>query len=82
MVENKKQISFENNLYSALSICEGKFCYNSEFSRIYSFTTENIAGYIDYFDFDNEIVIGVTRIPKQDVKSNQQSNRSYITAYL
>ena len=59
MAEKKKQINFENNLYSASSICEGKFCYNSEFSRIYSFATENIAGYIDYFDFDNKSLLTV-----------------------
>lgn len=49
-----KQINFENNLSNVISIFEGKLHYNSEFSRIYSFTTENIAGYIDYFDLNNK----------------------------
>ena len=59
MAEKKKQINFENNLYSASSICEGRICYNGEFSRIYSFATENIAGYIDYFDFNNKSLLTV-----------------------
>lgn len=56
---NKKQINFSNNLYRALSICEGIFCYSTDFSRIYTFTTENISGYIDYFDFNNKSLLTV-----------------------
>lgn len=59
MIEKQKQINFEDNLYSASSICKGRFCYSSEFSRIYSFATENVAGYIDYFDFDNKSLLTV-----------------------
>ena len=59
MNEKNKQANFENNLYRATSICDGKFYYNGEFSRIYSFTTENVAGYIDYFDFDNKSLLTV-----------------------
>jgi len=65
MVENKlaqnfrKQSNFNENLYNASSICEGRFCYNSEFSRIYSFATENVSGYIDYFDFNNKNLLTV-----------------------
>ena len=60
MGEKKKQINFNDNLYSASSICEGKFCYSSSrFSRIYSFATENVAGYIDYFDFENKSLLTV-----------------------
>ena len=59
MTEKKKQINFENNLSNATSICEGKLHYNSEFSRIYSFTTENIAGYIEYFDLNNKNLLTI-----------------------
>ena len=59
MVETKKQLSFDNILYSASSICEGNFCYNGEFSRIYSFATENVSSYIDYFNFDNKSLLTV-----------------------
>ncbi len=54
-----KQINFENNLSNVISIFEGKLHYNSEFSRIYSFTTENIAGYIDYFDLNNKKLLTI-----------------------
>lgn len=47
------------NLYNATSICDGKYFYKTEFSRIYSFTTENISGYIDYFDFNNKKLLTV-----------------------
>ena len=51
--------SLENNLYKATSICDGKFRYISEFSRIYPFTTENVSGYIDLFDFNNKSLLTV-----------------------
>lgn len=51
--------SFDENLFKASSICEGNFCYNTEFSSIYTFTTENVSGYIDYFDFDNKSLLTV-----------------------
>ena len=56
---NKKQINFNDNLYSASSICDGIYHYNTKFSRIYSFTTENVSGYIDYFDFNNKSLLTV-----------------------
>ena len=59
MAEKKKQINFENNLCSASSICEGRICYNGEFSRIYSFATENVSGYIDYFNFNDNSLLTV-----------------------
>ena len=60
VAEQNKQLNFEKNLYNASSICEGKFCYSpSGFSRIYSFATENVAGYIDYFDFENKSLLTV-----------------------
>lgn len=49
----------DENLYRATSICDGKFLYTSEFSKIYTFTTENISGYIDYFDFENKSLLTV-----------------------
>ena len=51
--------NIETNLYEASLICEGMCCYNTEFSRIYPFTTENISGYIDYFDFNNKSLLTV-----------------------
>ena len=51
--------SFNDNLCNAASICNGMFCYNTEFSRIYTFTTENISGYIDYFDFNDKSLLTV-----------------------
>ena len=50
---------FEETLYKASSTCDGSFRYISEFSKIYQFTTENIAGYIDYFDFDDKSLLTV-----------------------
>ena len=41
---------FEETLYKASSTCDGSFKYISEFSKIYPFATENVSGYIDYFD--------------------------------
>ena len=43
----------ETNLYRALSICDGDFTYLTEYSKIYTFTTENINDYIKYFDLNN-----------------------------
>ena len=50
---------FETNLYKASSICDGKFVYSSGYSKIYSFTTENIDGYINYFDLNNKSLLTV-----------------------
>lgn len=51
--------NFETKLFKAMSICDGHFKYYSDFSKIYSFTTENIGGYIDYFDFNNKSLLTV-----------------------
>lgn len=59
LIQNKKELNFNNILYKVLSTCEGTFNYYSEFSRIYTFTTENISGYIDYFDFNNKSLLTV-----------------------
>ena len=47
--------NLNDNLYKASSICDGMFYYSGEYSKIYTFTTENISGYIDYFDFNNNL---------------------------
>ena len=59
MSEINRKIDLNQNLYRATSICEGKFCYSTEFSKIYTFTTENISGYIDYFDFNNKSLLTI-----------------------
>ena len=50
---------FETNLYKVLSICDGNFRYLTEYSKIYTFTTENIDGYIKYFDLNNKSLLTV-----------------------
>lgn len=56
---SKNKLYFEETLHKASSICEGKFQYTTEFSRIYPFTTENVSGYIDYFDFNNSSLLTI-----------------------
>jgi len=51
--------NFETKLYKASSICDGKFVYSTGYSKIYSFTTENIDGYIKYFDLNNKKLLTV-----------------------
>ena len=51
--------NFEPNLSNAMNMCGGKIGYYSEFSKIYPFTTENISGYINYFDFQNKSLLTV-----------------------
>lgn len=51
--------SFETNLYKAISTCYGSFKHLTEYSRIYTFTTENINGYIKYFDLKNKSLLTV-----------------------
>lgn len=50
---------FNDILDSTLCICDGDFNYDNEYSQIYTFTTENISGYIDYFDFNNKSLLTV-----------------------
>lgn len=50
---------FETNLYKAQAICEGNFKYLTEYSKIYTFTTENINGYIKYFDLQNKSLLTI-----------------------
>ena len=47
------------NLIKATSICDRKFKFLNEFSRIYSFTTENVSDYMKYFDFHNKSLLTV-----------------------
>lgn len=50
---------FEETLYKASSTCDGSFKYISEFSKIYPFATENVSGYIDYFDLKDKSLLTV-----------------------
>lgn len=59
MIRNIKEQNFNYNLYKASLICEGTYLYATEFSRIYTFTTENIKGYINYFNFNNKSLLTV-----------------------
>lgn len=54
-------ISFDSNLENAIKICNGKLIHddNWKFSKIYPFTTENIAGYIKYFDLEDKSLLSV-----------------------
>ena len=52
--------NLEFNLMKAKSICDGKFIYCEPYSRIYTFTTENINGYIKYFDLKNKSCMNCT----------------------
>ncbi len=51
--------SFEINLDRAISLCDGDFKYITDFFRIYSFATENVSGYIDYFDLKDKSLLTV-----------------------
>lgn len=46
-------------IYKAKSLCDGRYTYVKEFGKIYTFTTENISGYIDYFDLKNKSLLTV-----------------------
>lgn len=52
-------VDLETNVYKASSICDGNFTYLDEYSKIYTFTTENINGYINYFDLSNKKLLTV-----------------------
>lgn len=49
----------ESTLSKALSICEGNYKHLFDYSKIYSFTTENIDGYINYFDLIDKSLLTV-----------------------
>ena len=53
----------EEALYTAKERCEGNIILDEAsmngFEEIYPFTTENIAGYIDYFDLQDKSLLTV-----------------------
>ncbi len=51
----------DSSLESAINLCNGKFFANKnlKFSKIYPFTTENIDGYIKYFDLEEKSLLTV-----------------------
>ena len=51
--------SFEPILHKASSICDGDLKYLTEYSKIYTFTTENISGYIEHFDLFNKSLLTI-----------------------
>ena len=51
--------SFETKLYKASAICDGQFKYLDEFSKMYTFCTENVSGYMKHFDFDGKRLLTV-----------------------
>lgn len=54
-------LNLDLNLENAIKICNGKLIHddNWKFSKIYPFTTENIAGYIKYFDLEDKSLLTV-----------------------
>lgn len=51
---------FEQRLCRAINICEGDFSLRKHLiSTIYSFTTENISGYLKFFDLKNKSLLTV-----------------------
>lgn len=44
--------SLEVNLHRAIKVCEGYYC--KEFEKLYTFTTENISGSLEYFDLKDK----------------------------
>ena len=51
--------TFNTNLERANSICYGYTKYLDDYSKIFPFTTENIDGYIDYFDLVNKSLLTI-----------------------
>lgn len=51
--------NFDTTLFKAATTCDGDFRYLERFSKIYSFTTENISDYMKYFDLDNKSLLTV-----------------------
>lgn len=53
--------NFEHVLLSAIINCEDRYCEDNEtrkgFDKIYPFTTENINGYLQYFDFEDKKIL-------------------------
>lgn len=57
--------SFEVNLSKAIALCDGQaiihddYVYSNGFYRLYTFTTENVSGYMKYFDFKDKSLLTV-----------------------
>ena len=51
--------NFETILHQAKSLCEGDYRYIKDYCRIYTFTTENISGYLEYFDLKDRKLLTV-----------------------
>ena len=51
--------NFDSVLNKAISLCNRELTYDDTFSKVYSFTTENISGYINYFDLENKKLLTV-----------------------
>lgn len=51
--------NFESILSKTISICRGEIIYRSAYSRIYTFPTENISGYLKYFDLKDKSLLTV-----------------------
>ena len=51
---------FDQLLHNASERCEGMYVWEGHcFGQLYPFTTENIAGYIDFFDLTNKSLLTV-----------------------
>lgn len=50
---------YEKNLNKATKLLDGSLLYNEDYFKIYSFSTENISGYLDYFDLKNKRLLTV-----------------------
>lgn len=64
-------LNLDLNLENAIKICNGKLIHddNLKFSKIYPFTTENIAGYIKYFDLVDKSLLTVGSSGDQAINS-------------
>lgn len=64
-------LNLDLNLENAIKICNGKLIHddNWKFSKIYPFTTENIAGYIKYFDLVDKSLLTVGSSGDQAINS-------------
>lgn len=71
--------TLEQNLQRAFNKCDGKVA-SSEYSRLYTFTTENISGYIKHFDLPNKKLITVGSSGDQVLNSYFEGARD-ITLY-
>lgn len=52
-------MDINRSIYKAKSLCSGYYTYVKAFGKIYTFTTENISAYIDYFDLKDKSLLTV-----------------------